>query len=515
MDINQELLSYLENNIRDKDTKARNIAIIAYFYGFGKALWPTLDETAAEFGIGTRERVRQLINENFRNYVDLTCLPSIGRMIEIIKSKRFWTQTELEEKLIEQELVGDDFSIRGLFNLMDDLGMDNNYGIYSPNLDLEEATRNSLDRYEQNFIVNNNDAKIVRSIFKKAQKLPGRTGIANLNYLEKEFKNYNVYANLLSDLIKYSDNAWIKIEGENSWFLFENKNNILINYSEKVFSVINICDAKRLAEAYKNALNRRTNKYPYPPIEIILDYLRSSIYFENNKDMLTFIGETNELNGIEKEVFEFLKTKSSIRYPELRSYLELKQYGEPYIRKVITSSPLVYVDKNKGRYNHEYSLVSKPKEIFHEDDLLNNRYKQFVLKMRNISIRGTDETVEQKRRREQRLLQQWLFEDKNQEYCAICGKRFSVNALVAAHKKRRSDCNEAERLDPHIVFPLCVFGCDYLYENKYLIIEDGFIKEGLPIKEKGYEQDFVKKLVGRKINDEWLMGPETYFKTAY
>jgi hypothetical protein len=68
--------------------------------------------------------------------------------------------------------------------------------------------------------------------------------------------------------------------------------------------------------------------------------------------------------------------------------------------------------------------------------------------MRNIYFRlrkllevGTDETLEQKIRKEQRILQEWLFKDKEQERCAICGCNYSINTLVAAHKKKRVFAN--------------------------------------------------------------------------
>jgi len=512
MGIENELLSFLNLNIKEKDTKTRNIEIIAYYYGFRGSSWPTLDETAREFNIGTRERIRQIIDDNFRNIVDLVRIPSIVKIGEVVKSKQFWTQAALENKLFELEVIRDTFSIRGLFNLMEDVGIDNSYKIYSPDLDLKEATRSSIARYEQNFIIKNSEIKKLKSIYKKAQKIPGRSGISNLKYLEDEFTEFSIYATILRDFIKYSENAWIKADGDNFWYLFENRHNTLINYSEKIFTVIYNCDVKRLAETYRNALDRRTYKYPYPPIEIITEYLRSSIYFENNQDTLTFIGDTTPLNEIEIDVVEYLKTKGSVKYPEFRAHLLTKGHGNAHIVKAVTSSPFVHVDKSKGRQSYEYSLVSKIKETVSQDYILNDRYRQFILKLRNISDKGTDETVEQKRRREQRILQQWLFDGKDQERCAICGNKYSIDALVTAHKKKRANCNEAERLDPYIVMPICVFGCDYLYENKHIYIEDGVIKAGLPIKHDGQEQKIIKMLIGREIDKEWQKGQKTYFE---
>ena len=61
-----ELIEFLEKRVKNGADKFRNIEIIAYYYGFRDAAWPTLEETAKRFGVGTRERIRQILNENFR-----------------------------------------------------------------------------------------------------------------------------------------------------------------------------------------------------------------------------------------------------------------------------------------------------------------------------------------------------------------------------------------------------------------------------------------------------------------
>jgi hypothetical protein len=55
----------------------------------------------------------------------------------------------------------------------------------------------------------------------------------------------------------------------------------------------------------------------------------------------------------------------------------------------------------------------------------------------------------------------------------MCGKEFPINLLVAAHKKPRSFCENKERLDfEGVVFALCVLGCDALYEQGYMTVDD-------------------------------------------
>lgn len=138
MAIEDELIGYLEKTIKEKETKQRNIEMIAYFYGFRDSLWPTLEETAEKFQNLTRERIRQIINDEFRDSADLSSLPSIKIINEIITSRPYWTQLEIEQKLIDSGLAKGIFSIRGLLNLIEDLGINDAYDIYTP--DLMKAT---------------------------------------------------------------------------------------------------------------------------------------------------------------------------------------------------------------------------------------------------------------------------------------------------------------------------------------------------------------------------------------
>ena len=77
-------------------------------------------------------------------------------------------------------------------------------------------------------------------------------------------------------------------------------------------------------------------------------------------------------------------------------------------------------------------------------------------------------------RKEQAFLRKQLFGENREAKCAICGKIFPVEFLVAAHIKRRSDCTLEERKDfENIVFSACKFGCDDLYEKGYILVHDG------------------------------------------
>ncbi|EPG9148020.1 hypothetical protein [Klebsiella variicola] len=507
MGIQSELIEFLERSIKDGANKARDIEIVKFYYGLNESPWPTLEETASRFGVGTRERIRQLLNSKFRNNVSQNSIPSLNDFIQNLQSREYWRLSDLEEQTYKSGLVGKESHLKGIFNLIEDVNLDCGFEFYTP--ELNRVTRNSIVTSKNIFLIRNSSIKSIEKLIKKAKDLPGRCGIANLNYLKEEIGQYYSFVSLL---IASLPTSWVRVIGDDYWYIFENRDNTIINYSEKVFGIFESCDPSRLAETYRNALDGRSYKYPYPPAEIIDDYLRSSIYMANTHSGLKFIGETTKLNEIEKDLISFFNFSGNASFPTLYKYLSQKGYGRPHILKTTNFSPLVYVDKTKGRKHYMYSLVG------HRISAQNNtsgmdKYEFYLRRLRALLDVGTDETREQKARKEQHILQEWLFMDKTHETCAICGQEFSVRTLVTAHKKPRSDCNDAERLDPYIVMPVCLMGCDYLYENMYIYIDGAEIKRGLTLSNARTESKVIDDLVGRKVEPKWLLGNQSYFRS--
>jgi len=507
MGIESELANFLESNIKGGANKARDIEIIKFYYGLYESPWPTLEETASRFGVGTRERIRQLLNSKFRDDVSKNSIPSLNELIKILQSREYWLISEFEEEIYTAGLINRESHLKGIFNLIDDVNIDCGFEFYTS--ELERATRNSIEISKNIFLIRISNIKDVEKSLKKAQGLPGRCGIANLNYIKEDLGQYY---QLVSLLIESSPTSWIRVIGDDYWYIFENRDNTIINYSEKVFGVIDCCDSARLAKAFRNALDGRTFKYPYPPAEIIEEYLRSSVYMVNTDSGLKFIGETTKLNEIEVDLLSFFDVSENASFPELNKYLSQKGYGRPHILKTTNFSPLVYVDKSKGRTHYIYSLIGHRRSVQDSRSGIDT-YEFYLRRLRALLDSGTDEAREQTARKEQHILQEWLFKDKTHENCAICGHEFSVKTLITAHKKPRSDCNDAERLDPYIVMPVCLMGCDYLYENMYIYIEGVEIKRGLPFSNARTESSFIEKLVGRKVESKWLLGDQSYFRS--
>ena len=53
---------------------------------------------------------------------------------------------------------------------------------------------------------------------------------------------------------------------------------------------------------------------------------------------------------------------------------------------------------------------------------------------------------------------------------------FPISLLVAAHIKQRAQCSDSEKADyRRNVMPMCMFGCDDLFERGYISVVDGAV----------------------------------------
>jgi len=94
-------------------------------------------------------------------------------------------------------------------------------------------------------------------------------------------------------------------------------------------------------------------------------------------------------------------------------------------------------------------------------------------------VESTDTTQTTTARVEQRHLRRFLFQDNDIAQCWVC-HRVVPNAgayIWCAHIKRRTEATENERRDGHIVAGMCKFGCDALYEQGDIVVDEaGFVQ---------------------------------------
>lgn len=508
MRIEDEIADFLRNNLRELTTRKRDIELISYYYGFRNASWPTLEETALAFGIGSRERVRQVLENKFKSIANTIAFPCVQRCAGILSSRLFHAASNFTKELEEAGLVQSPCNVQGIFNLLHDLNFADSYDVYTP--DLKKVTRKKLNSCEEMFLIDSNLVEELKRDLKKVKTLPGQLGIANLEDLSGIISNWTLKKQIFIALIEKSPKVWFKSYDTDYWYMFEERVNVLINYSEKVFSKIPVCSKDQIVKAYRNALDKKTPKIgSYPSEVIISEYLNSSVFFEVRDSKIKFNGDLSSLTDIENDLFTILSETNCLSFPELKSKLKHKGYGTAYVDKSVLHSPLVFVDKNAGRAHYKYSLLTAVDfPILDESE---SRYEDFRRKLTKLLHEGTDQDLESKGRREHAILRDWLKSGKTQEQCAICSKTYGIEALVAAHKKDRSVCTESERLDPHIVMLVCNFGCDYLYGRRLVYIEDGKVKISETVSGSTEEFNAARALDGNSVPEQWLEGNQGYF----
>jgi hypothetical protein len=113
-----------------------------------------------------------------------------------------------------------------------------------------------------------------------------------------------------------------------------------------------------------------------------------------------------------------------------------------------------------------------------------------------------DRLISARQRREQAQLRRSLLRGRAEAPCALCGESFPARFLWASHIKKRARAKDEEARDlPNIAMLACIFGCDALFEDGYIGVENG--------KVIGTSQESHHSAIGRRV--EQLRGRPVAF----
>jgi hypothetical protein len=519
LNIEEELISFLTNiqrnagqprldgtprKTRDQDPhlKQRDIDIVLSYFGFGSdsELPPTYDELAARNEV-TKQRIEQVIDRGYTEYLGNQQLPKAKAIADVLARRRLWLESEYLAELQVQGLIGTIRYAAGLLRYLDSQALAGDYGIFLPDLSL--ATRTKYLDYDERFIALKQKIAELKEDFKLAEGAGGQVGLAKISDVIAERPNVDI--DYLSALILSNKRAWSTRNGDDLWYSFEDRINVLVNHAAKTFAVTPICPLDGLSEVLANSLARRTRKLGYPDAAMIRTWITQSKHFAVRDGLVSSRIPPAQLTPIEELVVELTRGKGATLSGPLIQGLTARGFGDALAAQIVRNSPLIYVDRSGGR-PFKFTLVSDlagahtpTKALF---------YEQIRQRLDNLSCTDRDANVSV--RREQPILAEWVFANDAYGECAICGRRFGVGALVVAHKKKRMHCTDFERLDPYIVFPLCIFGCDYLYENGFVTVRSGVVIAGHEVVGET-ERDVVSCLTGRVVPSRWTQGPTSYF----
>lgn len=132
------------------------------------------------------------------------------------------------------------------------------------------------------------------------------------------------------------------------------------------------------------------------------------------------------------------------------------------------------------------------------------------------TLREENKSLDRERRtlgrREQKMLRSHLFGRQKTSDCTLCTRGFPTDILIAAHIKKRSECDRDERLDyKNNIAPMCKLGCDDLFEKGYLIVEDGRVRQGPLDPTTEAVHQYVDQVDGRRCQ-HWSDGSAQYFR---
>lgn len=485
---------------------ARNAQMVLDYYGFGEPLWPSLDDLKAPHKLNNRQAVQQAMDTVYPRRLEAEPLPGARRAAEILAQRPFWSDDEFARELEAQGLSDIPWPMGAFLQYLRSQSLPVEHEWVLP--DLKEASRFSWQSTELRFLVHKDLLDMLHEDLKAARALARRSGIAEMKELLKDRPEADL--DRVEWLISFDPTSWVIQHGDEVWFNFVDADNRLLNRAGKLFALVPSCEADLLARQLANSLTRDSTTIRYPGEDVIRHWIATSASFEVEGSRVVFRGETVPLTDTDKAVCRVMQGRGAMFSTEIVDRLmKAIPIKEITAEKSIRESPLVHVDRSGGTKKFTFTLVTDLEGILPPGEVQEDLVRRSLLESL-ARLEATDGTTTATYRREQATLARLLFGNAAEGCCALCGRLFGTGALIAAHKKKRSTCSEAERRDPNIVMPLCVFGCDHLYETRQVRIQDGVVVTGRAPGGQT-EETAIAHLLGRHLDPRWLQGPASYF----
>ncbi|WP_154898296.1 hypothetical protein [Gimesia maris] len=226
--IEEEILEVFVTSARQTEYKARNAKVALAYYGFSNDILPTLESISEKYSIGTRERVRQILEDYFTTNSRIKQIDGIQGAAKLVSSKpvSFWS--EIKSALCKFGFIPQDYLAAHLYVLLKDLGMCEEFELYTPTG--EKVARSNAAKFEQFLFVHKDVQKNVLSDIIKLRNFPSRHGMVTLDALElTHFKDQE-----LKRLINGIPESWQCLHEDQTWFLFEDRGNPLSQFLQIV-----------------------------------------------------------------------------------------------------------------------------------------------------------------------------------------------------------------------------------------------------------------------------------------
>ena len=122
-------------------------------------------------------------------------------------------------------------------------------------------------------------------------------------------------------------------------------------------------------------------------------------------------------------------------------------------------------------------------------------------KILNKQYNETDVEFTGKRRVEQSDFRKALLNGKGTANCSLCNNERPASMLVTGHIKPRRECSNNEKKDINVVTLICLFGCDVLFEEGYISVNDsGKVIQVKEVNNKDI-QSYIDKIKNNSISN--------------
>lgn len=204
--------------------------------------------------------------------------------------------------------------------------------------------------------------------------------------------------------------------------------------------------------------------------------------------------ETNE--AFELMFFLTPPKPINIPYPDVQQLID---YGP---KKMLRGLTILTSDQSAAVLNTFDTLES---DLPEGPSITVEEYTEAVLELESLDKQRVVAV-----RTEQRFLRRHHFKGLTGT-CGICERDFPVGLLVVAHIKRRAACSDEEKRNyQHNTMPMCVFGCDSLFERGFIVVKNGRVVPGPTQAATKSVEDRVSWLNG-KISRFWSESSASYF----
>jgi hypothetical protein len=353
--LEDELVDHFFRTIPAGPRKARDIDVTLFFYGFAGSAWPSMEMTAKAFGIGSRERVRQILGAVLPGRLAPSDLPRLRAAAARLRSRPFWLASDFCSVIAEGADDAGLPSAPGLLSLLHHLQLAADYEIYDTGLTPLRRSRAAMNADA----VFGRPAAItpLRLALQEARRFGRRVGLAHTRQLPVAGGDA-VGRELIKRLLQASADCWTtSAEGGEFWFAPEEDANALVQLAAKAFAVTRVAPPRRLAETLANALRGRSRHLQHVDAAIVEAWIRGSRFFAQAEGGVAFLGPPAQLTSVERELIRCLSGQAHCDFKVLKHHLLARGVAPSLIPKAATLSPLVFVDRSEGLRSFRYSLI--------------------------------------------------------------------------------------------------------------------------------------------------------------